>query len=314
MSAFSWEVFESSEVFKTLRKLTEQPAEAYSSENGLQEIHGLVMAEVAKNRGKSLLEVNGSQVRNEGKPMLAGAIPDSVADVLVELACRTPPSDQRRLVEFASQLYRRTEIDPESGEPLTQDGKAVWAENVSLLRSANTEWRDRISAEENGGAWNIKTYSDDVGLPSDIKRRWANLMAFTAQLTQLAPPVPEYDDNPIHWAHMAIWSLRAAFEADIAPHELVGTTTFHVACLWFIYAADAVWACALKEIEAGGEFMSSPGSQYQEKAWKGFNQERWDTWVRALETAGTSCSDSDAETKDMIDGALKKAKNASQGN
>lgn len=213
-----------------------------------------------------------------------------------------------------------------------QDGKKVWNENVSLLISANRIWRDQLGREDWGGVFDIKTCkslsnqmyfratdviligSDDLKLVSEKKQRWVNLIAFTAQLSQAAPPWPKYDDNPLNWAHMALWSLRAAFEADISPHEVVGTTTFQAACFWFIYAANAVWACVEKEIEAGGSYVSSPGSQYKHRDWKGFNRERWNIWVHALEHAQIRCHDSNTETMHMIVDALHKAKTAEKGN
>lgn len=155
---------------------------------------------------------------------------------------------------------------------------------------------------------------DDLNLASKKKQRWVNLIAFTAQLSQAAPPEPRYKENPLNWAHMALWSLRAAFEADISPDEIVGTTTFQVACFWFIYAANAVWAYVENEIEAGGPYISSPGPQYKHRDWKGFNRERWDVWVQALEHSQTRCHDSNRETMSIIVDALGKAKAAEKGN
>jgi len=322
---FSWEVFESSDVFRTLRKLTEQPTEAFTTQDALQHIHHLIVIEVAANRGKP---VNG--LINGAKPELAGILPDCVADVLVELACRTDPPDQGRLVEFASQLYGQTELDPESGEPLRQDNRKVWSENNSLILSANRTWRDRLGVSDSdwGGVFNIRTcnfssqlkYSwfpeltgillidaDDVQLSAEKKGRLVNLVAFTAQLTQAAPPELAYGNNPLHWAHIALWSMRAAFEDGIQLHEIVGTTTLQVACLWFTYAVDAVWACVEKELQGGNDFISGPGSQYKGKDWKGFNKERWDIWVHRLEQARRLCNNSDRETINMIEDALNKA-------
>jgi hypothetical protein len=75
--------------------------------------------------------------------------PDVVADDLVELACRTDRAEQGRLVEFASRLFRQTEVDPESGEPLKwDDGKILWTETNSLLLSANRAWRDSNSSSD----------------------------------------------------------------------------------------------------------------------------------------------------------------------
>jgi hypothetical protein len=139
-------------------------------------------------------------------------------------------------------------------------------------------------------------------------------MAFTAQLTQAAIIEPEYPRNPTHWAHIALWSMRTAFEGDIRqPEELVRTTALRVACLWFIYAADAVWACVQKGVFTDGEddgfgYIGKPGSHFKDKAWRGFERERFDVWVRQLELAQQAGEGLDGETMGIIEEALKKAR------
>lgn len=137
MGGFAWEVFESSSEFKILRKLTERQAETtFTAQDALRQVHDLTMEAVAEMKTKP----------NKTPAVLH---PDIVADDLVELACRTDWAEQGRLVEFASQLYRQAETDPESGKPLKwDDGKTLWIETDSLLLSANRTWRDSKSSSD----------------------------------------------------------------------------------------------------------------------------------------------------------------------
>lgn len=153
---------------------------------------------------------------------------------------------------------------------------------------------------------------DDIGLSPEAKRRWENLVAFTAQLTQAAPEEPPYPKNPTHWAHIALWSMHTAFEGDIRQQgELVRSTALRVACLWVIFAADAVWACLEKETLVESEndgfgYMGKPGSQFKDKIWKGFERERFDVWVGGMERAQQAGEVPDGGTMDMINEALKR--------
>lgn len=149
-------------------------------------------------------------------------------------------------------------------------------------------------------------------MPPIRKQRWVNLTAFLAQLTQTAPKGLEWGRNPIDFTHIAFYSLRAAFEADIQPHELVGTTTLQVACLWFIYAADTVWSCSKKNLRFDDMLSGEQaGSQYRDRDWEGFGVERWNVWVDSLEQAEARCGESDGGERKMIQDALRKAKAAS---
>lgn len=117
----------------------------------------------------------------------------------------------------------------------------------------------------------------------------------------------------MHWAHLAIWAPKAAFEGDIQLEELIGTTTLQVACMWFTYAVDAMWACVEKGIQGNdrnsmSELMAQAGTRYEDTKWMGFNKERWDVWVRGLEHVLTLVDASDTGTKEMIETALARAK------
>jgi hypothetical protein len=168
MGGFTWAAFESTEVPQTLNKLTEQPTTAFTVQDALKRIHNLLLAEIEGNRDRP------PAVANKGKTELAGILPDCVADVFVQLACRTEPHNQDRLVEFASQLYIQTELDPESNEPVTHDGGTVWIDDMLLRRSASHTWGERLGASGMetasgwGGAWGIHSRRRSVEWESNL--------------------------------------------------------------------------------------------------------------------------------------------------
>lgn len=125
MDDFTYEELLSSPEFETLRRLTEQ--EKFTPDDALREIHRLFVIDAA--------EVTDSRY----------CVPYNVAESLTEVASRTDATNQGRLVEFAAQLYRETEQDPDTGIPLKyQDGKPLWTENDCLIFSANRAYRDEL--------------------------------------------------------------------------------------------------------------------------------------------------------------------------
>lgn len=124
-------------VYHMLRQLTQQDPESrnFTTEKALREIHCLVVEEVAANKAKKPEELSPP-----GE--LLGQLPYMIAESLIEIAVCTRPSSQGRLVEFASQLYRQTELDPDSGEQLTYDNLPLWTRDLTLMYSLNRKWRD----------------------------------------------------------------------------------------------------------------------------------------------------------------------------
>lgn len=141
------------------------------------------------------------------------------------------------------------------------------------------------------------------------QQRWANLNAFLAQLSQATDvhypsPGEEVLFHPLDKSLRALWTMQKALEnGDYPPKTLVGTVALRAACLWFIYAADRLWA----NVQSGRTYPEAsgagPGSEkYAQKGWKGYERERWDIWEQGLQDAKAACTDEREKT--LIEDAL----------
>ena len=144
-------------------------------------------------------------------------------------------------------------------------------------------------------AWN-------PNLTSEERQRWENRNAFLAQLTAAAQV--NYTNNwhhPMDFSLFGLWALRTAFENETPAEEVPGDTTVRVACWWYIYAADRLWA----NVENGRVFEGKVGcgwGKYQNKSWTGYNRERWAVWEEGLVATKTTWTD--RETKKLLEDTL----------
>ncbi|KAL2000856.1 hypothetical protein VTN02DRAFT_2544 [Thermoascus thermophilus] len=150
-------------------------------------------------------------------------------------------------------------------------------------------------------------------------QRWANLNAFLAQLSQAADvhytsPNEGLHIHPMDKSLRAIWTMQKALEdGEHPPETLVDTAAMRAACLWFIHAADRLWA----NVQNGRTYVPSsgagPGSpKYSQRGWNGFERERWDVWEQGLQDARAACADEGR--KKLIDDALAHMKRAMADN
>jgi hypothetical protein len=147
-------------------------------------------------------------------------------------------------------------------------------------------------------------------LEPEHQRRWANLNAFIAQLTQASDIFYEPPNDKLHALDKSVhgmWTMLKAFEDEEHPPEtLVNTSSMRGACMWFIYASDRLW----EHIQLGRTY-SSPSSKtsLKGKDWDGFGRERWDFWVQGLENA-KAAGTGDDEMKKLLDDAVASVKRA----
>ena len=125
-------------------------------------------------------------------------------------------------------------------------------------------------------------------LASDVtaeeKRRWENAMAFVAQLTAVCDQTD-----------FSIWALTA-FSYAFGPWNSPTTPTdvaIRVACQWFIYAGDKLWA----NVKNGRRFGSGDVKEPPD-----FNRAVWDSWKRSLHDAQSNFADE--QTQKMLHDAL----------
>src|SRR6185437_10550527 len=113
------------------------------------------------------------------------------------------------------------------------------------------------------------------------KKRWANLNAFLAQLSQAADfhytaPNEPPNFHPIDKSLRAIWTISNALENEEHPSKTpVNTAARRAVCLWFIYAADRLWA----NVQNGRIYVRGFG------AGPGYKRERWNVWEQGLQDA-----------------------------
>ena len=130
-------------------------------------------------------------------------------------------------------------------------------------------------------------------------------MTFTAQLT--ASTNVDYSTDfigPTDFSLYGLWTFCRAFE-DESSSDIPPETAVRSACLWYIYAADRLWANVKNCRVFGG-----PEAREKDPS-SGYNRKRWDTWKEHLEAAQTAYTDE--ETKKLIQDALTHIKRVETG-
>lgn len=161
----------------------------------------------------------------------------------------------------------------------------------------------------------------DPKVDPEQKQRWVRLNAFIAQLSQAADvqytsPVEGVNVHPMDKSLRAIWTMQKALEDEASPPEtLLDTAALQAACVWFIHAADRLWANVEKSrtyVQSAGAGPGSP--KYSGKGWSGFERDRWDVWRQGLEDAANACTGEDEGMKKLIQDALAHIEQAVAGN
>lgn len=224
------------------------------------------------------------------KPNNLGNHPYNVFTSLIDIVARTVPEKQSLLVDFISQLQKETVVNATTGEALTHYDRAVWNELPSFGWTIRDEWN---------------TDPAELDTKPAERQSWENKNAFLAQLTAAADVDYESDKiSPMDFSLYALWSFRDAFETE-ASVQKPGDAAVRAACWWYIYAADRLWA----NVKHSRVFPKRSGisrGKYEEKAWRGYNRERWAAWQNGLVNA--QANDMDEESKILIRDALEHIK------
>ncbi|KAL1861254.1 hypothetical protein Plec18170_001769 [Paecilomyces lecythidis] len=236
----------------------------------------------------------------------AGLVDYNVALAVLELSQRLEPTKHGKLVEFISKLQKQTATDPLTGEPQKIQGDTLWTDLPSFGYTELETWY------EFGGE-----YKDprDPKMDPKEQQRWTNLNAFLAQISQAAE-VNYADENvlyhPLDKSLRGLWTLHKALESsDHPPETLVGTAALRAASLWFVYGANRLWANVKNGRTYPEASGAGPGSgKYAQKGWKGFEEERWNLWVKGLQDA--KAASTDEEEKTLIEDALSHIKRAAE--
>lgn len=272
---------------KIIGKLLYQPDA--STDDALEQILNLTAATVATRK-------------DDREP--AGTVPENLACAFVEYACRSEPAKQRKLVELVSRLQKQKVKHPSTGEQIGEGGRfRVWTDLPSLSSLILRYWNDFAYGKDTDTTDLVKTTPEEL-------ERFGNLNAFLAQLTQAAPADYDKEFNPMDISLKAVWTMCIALEGNKAPEALPETSAMRAACMWFIYAADALWAHVTNAHTFPDYCRAGPGPRYKGKAWNGFNRERWLVWEQGLQEARATCTKDD--TRKMIDDALAQMKRAAE--
>lgn len=71
--------------------------------------------------------------------------------------------------------------------------------------------------------------------------------------------------------------MRTALEEEEKPTE----GAIAAAAVWFKYASPVIFKFCKVSKEFEGK-LAAPGSRFKEKEWKGFSEDRWNTWKQRL--------------------------------
>ncbi|KAI0545371.1 hypothetical protein F4679DRAFT_561470 [Xylaria curta] len=220
------------------------------------------------------------------KPASLGDHPYHIFLSLIEIAKRTPPETQTKLVEFVALLQKNALVNKATGQPLKHEGYLVWAQLPTLGYTAADEWAS------------VDTL--DSSLAPDEMRHYENLIALLAQLSAAADV--DYDDLVVGEMDFSFWSMRA-FKDAFKPREdqLVPTNAaLRVASLWFVHAAKRLWA-NIEHKRVFGRRGDDPGTI--------MTREMWDSWQHGLLVARATCNDE--QTLKLINNALRCLEEAS---
>ncbi|KAL2133708.1 hypothetical protein VTI74DRAFT_1884 [Chaetomium olivicolor] len=194
----------------------------------------------------------------------------SAFNALFQLVGRTPPENQKYLVEFVAQL--RTKAVPRRDEwPSSLKGEVY-----TDLPTFGWVARD---------LFNYNAHNPSI--PEDAQTRLINITAFLAQLTARAasppnnksPPTadkPAHDD-PLDFSLFALWALRDAFEQR-CPDGSVSPFALRLAAVWLRFAGDRIEKLCSQGYNYPGR-QGAPGPSKVDRAdWKGFCGERLAAW------------------------------------
>ncbi|KAJ4380016.1 hypothetical protein N0V86_004323 [Didymella sp. IMI 355093] len=166
----------------------------------------------------------------------------------LELAARTAPEQQSRLVELLLSLRSVVLTDSSTDAPLAfEDGEGIVWQDLPTFGYTIADEMGSFDGQE-------QAYTQDEA------QRWENLTAFLAQVDANTSDSPSPLDFSQSWALTAFaWAFEGSGSAG-EPSELA----VRLACIWLVYDADKLW------------FKTSDSQAEQNSL------ERWEHWRQGL--------------------------------
>ncbi|KAL2139400.1 hypothetical protein VTI28DRAFT_5249 [Corynascus sepedonium] len=189
----------------------------------------------------------------------------------------TPPERQGRLVEFLAQLRGVTATDAD-GKALKHEDGEVWGD----LPTFGWVARD---------LWNFDP--TEPSATAQERSKWENWSSFLAQLTARSAGAA---NDPFDFSLFGLWALRDALEED---RGLASEPAVRLAALWVRFAGERLRKLSADAHTLPGKVGTS-GGKYNERGWKGFNEDRWRAWVDELKAVQAKM-----ESDETVQGAAK---------
>ncbi|KAJ4340460.1 hypothetical protein N0V87_002444 [Didymella glomerata] len=166
----------------------------------------------------------------------------------LELAARTAPEHQSRLIELLLALRSVVLTDSSTDAPLAfEDGEGVIWQDLPTFGYTIADEMGSFDGQE-------QDYTQEEA------RKWENLTAFLAQIDANTSDSPSPLDFSQSWALTAFtWALEGDGSAG-GPSELA----VRLACIWIVYDADKLWS----------KILDSQAEQS--------TLERWNHWRQGL--------------------------------
>ncbi len=140
--------------------------------------------------------------------------------------------------------------------------------------------------------------------------RFINLNAFAARLTTLSaqPPHTALEPHPtFDYSLYAIWTLRSALEDPVLASSAAATANTLAAAVWWLYAADPLWAMTARERRFERKVAAPGSSQGVNPDWRGFNRDRFDLWLNRMRDLVASDGMRESEdTRQVVRQALER--------
>ncbi|KAF3041421.1 hypothetical protein E8E11_004397 [Didymella keratinophila] len=141
----------------------------------------------------------------------------------LELAARTAPEQQNRLVELLLSLRSIILTDSSTDAPLAfEDGEGVIWQDLPTFGYTIADEMGSFDGQE-------QDYTQEEA------RKWENLTAFLAQVDAQISESPSPLDFSQSWA---LTAFAWAFEGNGRPSELA----IRLACIWLVYDVDKLWS------------------------------------------------------------------------
>lgn len=113
----------------------------------------------------------------------------------------------------------------------------------------------------------------------EAQSTWLNLNAFSATLLATGYSKAVFQELSL----FGLWTIRTALEEEEQPDPIAQDA----AALWFILSSPVLWDLCHQSKTFDGK-IAKPGFMFKDESWRGFSKERWQTWEKRMQGAGSS--------------------------